>query len=330
MNAPETTAPPPTLSVIVPVYRGARLLDDSFSQILALENQIAAPLEIVAVDDGSDDDSFAVMCAWQAKHPDKIRVFRFRQNYGVMAVLQAGISLTRGRCVTILPQDLQDTPEQVATMFAAWKNGDKINLIERTGRDERWLKKVPAKIYHVCFRYLSGLRDYPKGGFGTFLIDREIADIVTRHPVRYGDLSTRVFSMGGVRLHPGVRPAPKTKSHWTLSKNIKLTIDNIIGFSYFPVRMMSLAGVVVALASFCFALYVFVGKTSGWYEINQPPGWATIIVLLSMLLGMVMVMLGVIGEYLWRILDCVRAEPSYIVAEKRDSVAEQDSVTEQN
>lgn len=320
---PAAPAPLPVLSVVVTVYRGARLLDDTFSQILALENKIAAPLEIIPVDDGSDDDSFAVMCAWQAKYPDKIRAVRLRQNYGSVAALQAGMSLMRGSCITVLPQDLQDTTEQVATMFAAWKNGDKINLIYRTNRDERWRKKIPAKIFHVCFRLFSGLRDYPKGGLGVFLVDREIADMVMRHPVRHVDIATRIFSLGGARLHPGVRPPPKTKSHWTFSKSIKLTIDNLIGFSYFPVRMMSFAGLVVALASFCFALYVFVGKTTGWYPINQPPGWATIIVLLSMLLGMVMVMLGVIGEYLWRILDCVRAEPSYIIAEKRDSAAEQ-------
>ena len=295
------------------------MFGDTFPQILALENTIGAPLEIIAVDDGSDDDSFAVLCEWQAKHPDKIRVFRLRQNYGEMAALQAGIALARGRCIAKLPDDLQDTPEQVATMFAAWKSGAKINLIERVEREERWHKKIPANIYHACFRLFSGLHSYPKGGFGTFLIDEHIASVITRHPVRHGDVMTRIFSLGGARLHPGARLPPKGKSNWTFSKNVKLAIDNLIGFSYLPVRLMSFFGLVVALASFSYAMYVFIGKWTALYEITQPDGWATLVVLLTMLLGMVMVMLGVIGEYLWRIFDCVRNEPHYIVAEKRDS-----------
>ena len=318
--APQGDAPPPVLSVVVPVYRGARLLDDTFSQILALENDIAAPLEIIAVDDGSPDDSFSVLCEWQAKFPNKIRVFRLRQNYGEMAALQAGIALARGRCVAKLPQDLQDTPEQVAAMFAAWKNGDNINLTFRVERDERWYKKIPANIYHRCFRLFSGLHSYPKGGFGTFVIDEQIAALIMRHPVRHGDVMTHIFSLGGARLHAGARLPPKGGSNWIFSKKIKLVIDNLIGFSYFPVRMMSLVGGIIALLSFCYALYALLGKL-GWYEIDAPPGWATLVILLTMLQGLGMVMLGVIGEYLWRILDCVRAEPSYIVAEKRDAVA---------
>ena len=164
--------------------------------------------------------------------------------------------------------------------------------------------------------------DYPRGGLGTWLIDREVIDDVIRHPARNTDIGTRLFTMGYTRqLHPYHREEPKMKSNWTFRKNIKLVIDNFIGFSYLPVRLMSLAGVVTALAGFCFAGYVFLGKVfPDWYTINQPPGWATIVVLLMFTAGMLMLMLmlGVIGEYLWRILDCVRGEPMYRVEEASD------------
>lgn len=306
------------LSVVIPVYRGRGLLENTFREILALENKISGKIEIVAVDDGSDDSSFAEILRLQKQRPQKIIAVRLSQNYGAMAAVHAGVAYAKGNCVALLPQDLQDPPESVLEMFAAWRGGAKINMTYRTARKEPPLKKMLAAGYHFLFRALTGI-NYPPGGLGIFLIDRQIAEEIKNSPKNHTDILLRIFSMGHpVRLHPASRLPPKTKSNWTFAKNIKLVIDNFIGFSYLPVRLMSLAGILTALASFLFAGYVFTGKLTGWYPINQPPGWATIIVLLTMLLGMVMLMLGVIGEYLWRILDAVRGDPLYRVEEVHD------------
>ena len=108
------------------------------------------------------------------------------------------------------------------------------------------------------------------------------------------------------------------KTNFTVGKNIKLVIDNFVNHSHLPVRLMSASGMTVALASICFALYVLTGKLTGWYPINQPPGWTTIVVLLTFLLGMVMFMLGVIGEYMWRILRQTKRHPIYRIEEMKD------------
>ena len=307
------------LSLIVTVYRGGAILDNTLTQILALESSLNdARLEIIAVDDGSDDDSFAEILRLQKQHPQKICAVRLRRNYGPMAVTQAGLKYARGDCVAVLPQDLQDPPESIPEMFVAWRNGDKINMTYRIARNESLVKKGLAAAYHFLFRMLTGI-NYPAGGLGVFLIDRKIVDEIVATPRKHMDILLQIFSMGyPVRLHPAPRLPPKIKSNWTFAKSIKLAIDNFISFSYLPVRLMSLAGIIVALASFCFAVYVFTGKLTGWYPINQPPGWATIVVLLTFLIGTMMLMLGVIGEYLWRILDAVRGEPPYRVEEVRD------------
>ena len=277
-----------------------------------------AQVEIIAVDDGSDDGSFAKILENQKRFPGKIRALRLSRNYGGIAASLAGIETARGDCVANIPQDLQEPPELFLRMFDAWREGIKINIGIREARQESAAKKLFAAIYHKLFKYLV-MPDYPSGGLCTYLIDRQIAEELRRHGDKHLDPATRLFAMGYARrLHPYTRLPPKIKSNWTFTKNIKLAIDNFIGFSYLPVRLMSLAGIVVALASFFFAGYVFTGKLTGWYPINQPPGWATIIVLLTLLLGMVMLMLGVIGEYLWRILDAVRGEPLYRVEEVRD------------
>lgn len=311
------------VSLIVPVYRGASMLDDTFSRLIAMEKELpgGAKIEIVAVDDGSDDDSFAKIVENQKRFPDKIRAVRLVKNYGSMPAVRAGIEHAHGDCVAQLPQDLQDPPESIPEMFAAWQNGDKINLTYRTARAEPPLKKMLAAAYHFLFRALTGI-NYPPGGLGVFLIDRQIADEIKNAHQNRKDILLRIFAMGGVRLHAAPRLPPKTKTNWTFAKNIKLVIDNFVGFSYLPVRLMSLAGILTALGSFVFAAYVLVGKLTGWYPISQPPGWATIVVLLTFLSGMIMLMLGVIGEYLWRILDAVRGEPLYRVAEVREFPAQ--------
>ena len=307
------------LSLIITVYRGSSVLDDTIVQLLELEKQLPnATMEIIAIDDGSDDDSFDVILRNQQKYPNKIRAIRFSKNYGPMAVAQAGIEYARGDCVAVVSQDLQDPPESIVEMFAAWRAGDKVNMTYRIARDEPPFKKLLARSYHFIFRTLTGV-NYPHGGLGIFLIDRQIADEIKHNPENHTDILLRIFSMGSrPRLHPAPRLPPKLKSNWTFTKNIKLVIDNFIGFSYLPVRLMSLMGIVVALASFAFAGYVFLGKLTGWYPINQPPGWATIVVLLTFLIGLVMLMLGIIGEYLWRILDKVRGRPMFRVEEVRD------------
>ena len=319
MSAPRVKGEKPLLSLIITVFRGRAFLEETFSRVSATAKDIPMQLEVIAVDDGSDDDSFAEIMRLQPQQSFPVRAVRLSKNYGPMASVQAGIARARGDCVAVLPQDLQDPPESIVDMLAAWREGEKVNMTYRISRDEPPLKKALAAIYHFMFRTMTGI-NYPAGGLGVFLVDREIADEIVAHPPRHTDILLHIFSMGyDPRLHPAPRLSPKAKTNWTFSKSIKLAIDNFIGFSYLPVRLMSLAGVMVSLASFCFAGYVFVGKLTGWYPINQPPGWATIVVLLTFLSGMMMLMLGVIGEYLWRILDNVRGAPIYRVEETHDS-----------
>ena len=309
-------------SIVMPVYRGARLLDETFARLIEMEKQLPADarVEIVAVDDGSDDDSFSKIIENQKRFPGKIRAVKLARNFGSMAASQAGFSIARGDCVAVAQQDLQDSPpELLLRMFAAWREGVKINIGVRESRDEPMVKKSLAAAYHFLFGRLV-MPDYPRGGLGSYLIDRQIADELRRRPESH-DLATHVFAMGySRRLHSYHRspPPPGVKTGWTVAKNIKLVIDNFIAFSFLPARLMSVCGVVIALASFVFATYVFVGKTTDWYPINQPPGWATIVVLLTFLSGMVMTMLGLIGEYLWRILDAARNRPIFLVDEIRE------------
>ena len=311
------------LSVVMPVCRGAKILDSTFTELIAWEKTLpdGVTIEIIAVDDGSDDDSYAVILANQKRFPQKIRAIRLSRNYGANTAGLAGINAARGDCIAGMPQDLQEPLEMFSRMFLAWQEGIKINIGIRQSRDESVLKKFFANLYYGLFRLLA-VRNYPKGGLCAYLVDRQIADEMCRHAEKDIEPTTQLFMMGYSRkLHPYHRQAPKIKSNWTFGKSVRLVIDNFIAFSYLPVRLMSFVGIITAMGSFCFAAYVFIGKSFPYlYTISQPPGWATIVVLLTFTTGMLMLMLGVIGEYLWRILDYVRGVPPYRIDEINDWV----------
>ena len=321
------------LSIVVPVYRSVSYIEDTLSQILAFEKELPAQtaVEIIAVDDGSDDGSYEKLLAFHHQAPDKIRLFRLSRNFGAINAVIAGMSLVRGDCVFVISQDLQEPLELYKRMYQVWhKEGVKINLGIRISRKEGFVKRLCANVYHFLFRVIVA-PNYPKGGLCGYLLDRQVLDEYLRSASSSQDPATQLFLMGySHRLHPYVRAAPKAKTNWTLSKNIKLVIDNFIAFSYVPIRLMSFSGLVVSIVSFIFAFYVVVGKLTGWYAIEQPPGWATIIVLLTFLLGVVMVMLGIIGEYLWRILDRVKKSPEYLIAESVDNIVNADCQSKEN
>jgi dolichol-phosphate mannosyltransferase len=253
----------PLLSIIVAVYEGSSLIGKTISTIFSYfeENLPDVNIEIISVDDGSKDDSYSCLLALRDVYGERLRVIRLSRNYGAVSALQAGIDHAKGDCVSNISQDMQDTPEMVAAMFRSWRDeNSKVNFIIRTGeRNEPFLKKVCANIYHRLFRWFI-MPDYPSNGLGVCLIDKKIADIIRKNRERNLDIATYIFSLGyNHKVHPFPRPAPKLKhSHWTFTKNINLAIDNFTSFSYFPIRMMSVVGIIVATSSFLFAVYVII------------------------------------------------------------------------
>ncbi len=307
------------LSIAIPVYQGEQILDDTIARLMDLERKLPghAQIEIVAVDDGSRDASYSKLLEISKRYPGKVRAVRLSRNFGAPAATQAGVALAKGDCVANVPQDLQEPPELFFRMFEAWQKGNKVNIGYRVSRDEPFFKKMFAGIYHALFKLLIN-RSYPNGGVCAFLVDRQVADELRSHPEPV-EPATLLLSMGYSQcLHPYHREAPHpqaSQSNWTLPKQIKLIVDNLLSFSYLPVRIMSGFGICISLASIMYAAYVLLGKVTGWYAIDQPPGWATIVVLITFLNGVVMLMLGIVGEYLWRIFDVARGRPLYLIDE---------------
>nr|WP_154984680.1 glycosyltransferase family 2 protein [Paenibacillus xylanexedens] len=298
-------------SIVVPIYYNELNIPYTVPRLQKLQNLMPeCDLEFVFVDDGSKDKSLELLL--EAKNRDsRIKVVKLSRNFGSMSAIQAGLGYTTGDCVGIIAADLQDPPELFREMLDHWKVGKKIILGTRADREESFFQKLFSNTYYYLLEKLA-LKGYPKGGFDFLLIDQQVVQEVTQIKEKNTNIMSLIFWLGHDQVQiPYVRQERKLgKSRWTLSKKIKLFVDSFVGFSYAPIRFMSFIGFFTALLSILYGAFVVISTLFGIIELQ---GWTTIIALITFLLGVIMVMLGMIGEYLWRILDESRERPSYVI-----------------
>jgi len=307
-----------TVSAVVPVYYNEANLPDTIPALLALRTELPGHrIELVFVDDGSGDRSLEVLLDHQRRHADVIKVVKLTRNFGSMAAMEAGLAAATGDCVGVIAADLQDPPSLFAEMVRHWEGGTKAVFAVRADRQEPRMQKLASNTYYALIRRLA-LPNYPRGGFDFFLIDRQVVGDVLRIREKNTNLMSLIFWLGYKPVMiPYVRRArEKGKSRWTLWMKLKLFIDSFVSFSYVPIRALSVAGILLALSAFGYAAYVLVL----WFAKGIPvKGYAPIVIFLALFSGIQMIMLGVLGEYLWRALDETRRRPAYVVERVYDS-----------
>jgi glycosyltransferase involved in cell wall biosynthesis len=283
-------------SIVVPIYFNGLNIPHTVPRLQQLQELLPDfELEFIFVDDGSKDNSLELLLTEKQKD----------------VPIQAGLLHVTGDCVGIIAADLQDPPELFVEMLNEWKSGKKVIMAVRADREESISQKLFSNSYYYFMRKLA-LRDYPKGGFDFVLLDRQVVEELNNIEEKNTNIMSLIFWLGHEQQFiPYVRQERKLgRSKWTFSKKIKLFVDSFVSFSYAPIRFMSLMGVVVAILSFLFGIFTIINALTGAVKIE---GWTSLIAIITFLLGMIMVMLGIIGEYLWRILDESRKRPAFII-----------------
>ena len=301
-------------SIIIPVYHNELNLPDTVPQLLALKSNMPSyDLELIFVDDGSKDQSLSLLLEFQRHHPREIKVVKLTRNFGSMAAIQAGFMVAGGECVGMISADLQDPPEIFLDMLDHWEKGSKAVFAIRQDREEQPLQKVFSNTYYSLIRKFA-IEEYPNGGFDFFLVDRQVVTEINRIREKNTNIMTLIYWLGyaPVMIPYIRRQRTKGKSRWTLSKKIKLFIDTFVGFSFFPIRVLSVIGLLVAMGSFFYGAFVLIY----WLFFGEVvKGWVPTIMVLTFTSGLQMAMLGVLGEYLWRTLDEVRRRPHFVIDE---------------
>lgn len=303
------------VSIVIPVYWNEASLPILFDALLEQEELLrerGCALQLVFVDDGSGDRSLDVLLALKSRRPEMVTVVKLARNFGAIHSSKIGIHFVKGDCFMWLAADLQDPPHLVTPMVDLWLAGNKYVLAARATRKDPVTTRLFARIYYMLVR-LFVLPDYPRSGFDIILMDKTIYPFI-RDSSKNINTSLLSYWLG---FKPAVieyeRPARQHgKSRWTFAKKLTYFIDSLIGFSIVPIRAISAIGFVVAALGFAYGSYIFISALFGDTDV---PGFATLASLLSFLLGLVILMLGIIGEYVWRIFDEVTRRPEVVIDE---------------
>jgi polyisoprenyl-phosphate glycosyltransferase len=299
------------ISFVIPVYRNERAVTLTYQQIRGvLASDLAAyAYEMVFVDDGSDDGSLAELLALRAADPN-VRVVSFTRNFGQMAAILAGFKAATGDLLIQLSADLQDPIALVPQMVAEHERGSEVVACHREHREDSVSRRLSSRVLYGILRL--SFPQIPAGGFDYLLLDRKVVDAFNAVEVRnrffQGDIlwfgyKTTFIPYTRVRREIG-------RSQYTFAKRLKNSIDAILDSSYLPIRFISLVGVFTAFAGFLYAVDIVYGRLR--HDIPFT-GWAPIMILILVIGGLLMLMLGIIGEYVWRIYDEVRGKPNYVV-----------------
>jgi glycosyltransferase involved in cell wall biosynthesis len=301
------------ISIVVPVYNNAASLPDLMRRFQELAAKDAARrYEFIFVDDGSFDESYAVL-QQLAQEERRVRVVKLSRNFGSNAAIMAGLSQARGEAVAAIAADLQDPPELIAEMLLHWQAGAKVVLAARQTRDDGFLSNLLSDTFYALFRRFA-IRSMPRRGFDFFLIDRQVCDHINRIQENNVYLMGLILWLGFepkvIYYHRQKRDRRYGRSMWTLRRKIKYFIDSFVAFTYFPVRAASLIGICLSLLGLLYALIILILRLA--YAIPVE-GWASLMIVLLLVSGVQMLMTGILGEYLWRNLDETRKRPPFII-----------------
>lgn len=303
----------PKLSIIIPCYFNEGNIPITSRELIANESLFPSDLsfEYVLVDDGSGDGTLQELLKFQGAYPNKVRVVELAGNVGSYNAIVAGIEQATGDCMAIITADMQDPPELMVQMYDYWTKGLKLIIGNRQDREETGFQQLFAKAFHVLMKKIA-LSNIPDGGFDFVFFDRQVGEHILELKERNSNLFYLMVWLGYPYVNiPYVRRRREIgKSRWTIQKKIKLFIDSILAFSFFPIRTISVLGVGMGLVALSYALYILGVKVLGGIEVE---GWTTLMVVLLFVSAFQMIALGVIGEYVWRGLDAARKRPLYVV-----------------
>ena len=316
--------PPPNLSIVIPVFNEEAVLPALAERLRSFMDRLA-PLEteIILVDDHSADRSQELLKKI-CRQDDRFRYARLAKNSGSHVAILAGLAQARGECSVFLAADLQDPPELILQMLELWRAGH--HVVWAVREERQGISKADLFLANAFYRLLNllGEVNLPPRGSDFALLDRKAVDALLKsagsHPSIGGEIARLGFSSAQIAYTKEKRAAGDSK--WTLGGKLKAFADAFVSFSYAPLRAMSYLGMLFSLLGFLYALVVIAMRLMT----NAPvQGWSSLIVVVLVLGGVQMMMLGILGEYLWRTLEAARQRPIYFLEE----TSEVDSSTDQ-
>lgn len=307
--ASTTLVAAPEISIVIPVYNESANLPLLFERLTAVADKMGRRVEIVFTDDGSKDNSLSILKTFVEKRPDLIRVVEFDRNYGQHMAVMAGFETARGEIIVTLDADLQNPPEEIPKLIAEMDAGHDVVGSYRRDRQDSVFRTLPSRLVNLVREKITGIKMRDQG-----CMLRAYRRNIVRIIVESGETSTFIPALAQfyaerpseVEVEHAARHAGT--SNYNLYKLIRLNFDLMTGFSLVPLQLFTMVGMAVSGASLLLVFYmllrrVFVGP--------EAEGIFTLFAILFFLLGVVITGLGIVGEYVGRIYQQVRARARF-------------------
>jgi dolichol-phosphate mannosyltransferase len=301
----------PDVSLVIPFLNE----EDNLSELIPLLNEYAMTqafsIEAIFVDDGSTDSSVQIL---REKVSEKvpIKLVRLSKNFGSHAAIRAGIIQAVGSYTMFFSADLQEPFSMIGEMYAKICEGFDIVSARKAEVQISLLDKLFSNLFTILIRKFA-VKDYPIGGANNFLFNKKVKDCLCSNIENNSSIHMQIISMGFRKavIDVSLNKRYMGVSKWTYAKKMKLFIDSFVAFSYFPIRLISLVGLVLFICGFIYALFIIVSKFTGFIQFDI--GFPTLISVLLLGFGLTNLALGIIAEYLWRTLDTARGRPVFII-----------------
>jgi glycosyltransferase involved in cell wall biosynthesis len=302
-----------TLSVVVPLYNEEEVLPAFHARLLAALAGVEGGWEVVYVDDGSTDATPEMLRALRAAGPG-IATVRFSRNFGKEAGMSAGLQLARGNAVVVIDADLQDPPELIPQMVAAWRQGaDMVNMHRRSREGETWFKKATARAFYKIINRLAEV-DIPSNVGDFRLLSRRAVDSLNRLPERNRFMKGLFAWIGYAQVTVEYDRLPRAAGNtkWHYRKLWNFALEGITGFSVAPLKVATYVGFATAAGAFLYALrFLIKALTVG----DPVAGFPTLIVSILLLGGLQLMATGILGEYVGRLFVESKQRPLYLIDE---------------
>ncbi len=306
--------PPFDLSIILPFHNEGVTVAALFQRLYPVLSRLGLSYEVICVDDGSTDNTYAQLCR-EREQDLRVKPVRLARNFGKEAALTCGLHLARGRAAITIDSDLQHPPELIPQLVEAWRGGAKMVYAIRSNRDaDGPLRKLLTKAFYALFRHIADVQ-LPEGAGDFRLLDRVVVDAVNAMPERNRFMKGLMTWVGfNYALVPfEVAPRSDGKSHWNFLRLVRFAFDGLTSFSTLPLRIWTWCGSMISLFALGYGIYLTVRTLAFGIDV---PGFASLMVGILFLGGIQLLSLGVIGEYLARVFTEVKGRPIYLIAEK--------------
>ncbi len=302
-----------SISIIVPFLNEHDCIGEFCSVMDKYAETSEFEIELVFVDDGSTDDTGEVIRGTEFANISKVQLVTFSKNFGSHSAIRAGIAQATCDICTWMGCDLQEPIEFLELSYKKIKDGMDAVYIEKNSVEVSAANRAFSKTYsHLMRKY--AISNYGSGGISTIVFDRKIMDYINNNPESNSSIMLQIMDTGfnycTISLDYGSRFAGKSK--WTLKKKIKLFIDSFVSFSFMPIRLVSVIGIILFFIGLAIAIYSIINKI---INPDVPMGYSTLMSIMALGFGVTNISLGIIAEYLWRAYDAARKRPSYIISD---------------